>query len=141
MKTIFYAIILFFSATLPRFVYAIDNPDGTLTSKIIPDCAPNCSWIHLIQLANNLLNFLIYISIIVAAIMFAYAGFLYMSDGGNMNKVKDAHGIFTSVAVGIVIVLVAWLSIDTLLKSLTGKGLKDWSSDTSAKLITIEDIA
>jgi hypothetical protein len=133
MKSIFYTFL--FLAIIPVLTFAAGNPDGTLAPKLVPDCAPHCSWVHLVQLANNLLNFLIYISIIVAAIMFAYAGFLYMSDGGSMSKVKEAHGIFTSVAVGIIIVLVAWLGIDTLLKSLTGKGLKEWSKTSDAGLI------
>ena len=91
MKKPFHSFLFFVAVIVPRFAFAIDNPDGTLAPKLIPDCAPHCSWVHLIQLANNLLNFMIYFAVIIAAVMFAYAGYLYMSDGGSMSKVKEAH--------------------------------------------------
>ncbi len=112
----------------------LSEPTGVMSQRLLPDCGADCSWVHLVQLASNILNFLVYLSIIAAAIMFAYAGFLYMSDGGSMDKVKKAHGIFTAVVVGIIIVLVAWLSVDTLMKSLTGKGVKEWSKNQQSSI-------
>ncbi len=110
----------------------LSEPTGVMGQRLLPDCGADCQWSDLVQLGSNILNFLVYLSIIAAAVMFAYAGFLYMSDGGSMDKVKKAHGIFTAVVVGIIIVLVAWLSVDVLMKSLTGRGVREWSSNKSS---------
>jgi lysylphosphatidylglycerol synthetase-like protein (DUF2156 family) len=134
MKKQFLAVFLLtFVLYVPIVALAangLDNPGGNDPGTLVPSCeGSSCKFAHLVQLANNVLNLLVNLSIMAAALMFAYAGFLYMSDGGNMTKVKEAHTVFTSVAVGIIIVLIAWLSIDTLLNTLTGKGLKEWSSE------------
>ncbi len=77
-----------------------------------------CGWTHLLQLAQNLLNFMVYIAVPIAAIAFAYAGWLYLSARGNPGQITKAHGIFMNVAIGIVIVLVAWLVIDQIMEAL-----------------------
>ncbi len=77
------------------------------------------------ELAQNVLNFIIFLGIIISAIMFAYAGFLYTTAAGDKGKVGKAHTIFGAVAIGILITLSAWLLVNTLLDALTGEGLKE----------------
>ena len=71
-----------------------------------------CTFDHLIILAQNVINFLILkIAAPLAAIMFAYAGFLYVTNKGNEAQIKKAHDIFLYVFVGFVVVLAAWLIV------------------------------
>ena len=114
MKKIFSIILL-----TPFYVFA--------AGPLLPNCAPDCKWQDFITLANNVLQFMIYLAVIVSAVMFAYAGFLYLTSGGSADKVKKAHSVFWSVFVGIIITLVAWVAVDTLLNILTGKGVQEWS--------------
>lgn len=98
------------------------------TAQIVPCSGPDCNWNSLIELAERILDFIITISIIVAALMFAYAGWLFFSDSGNSSNVEQGKKIFAAVVIGLVIVLTAWLVVNTIIDTLTGKGLDERST-------------
>jgi hypothetical protein len=77
-----------------------------------------CGWQQLIQLAQKLINYLILIAIPIAAVTFAYAGFLILSSGGNSGKVEKGKEIFMKVAIGMAWILAAWVVINTILGAL-----------------------
>ena len=79
-----------------------------------------CEFADVLQLASNIINFLITISVVIATIAFAYAGFLYLTSGGDSGKVSKATGIFTNVVVGFIIVVGAWIIVHTILSALLG---------------------
>lgn len=80
-----------------------------------------CTFNHLITLAQNVINFLIFrIAAPLGAIMFAYAGFLYVTNRGNEGQVTQAHEIFLYVFWGLVIALAAWLLVNFILVFLLG---------------------
>src|SRR3989339_660014 len=61
----------------------------TLGEPLVPDCdrsvAEQCTWgwNELLTLVNNIITFiLVYMAVPIAAIMFAYAGFLLVTAGG-----------------------------------------------------------
>ncbi len=96
------------------------------SAQIVPDCGPGgCGWDDLVQLAKNSINFLIWIAIPISALMFAWAGFLYISAGGSQDKIKQAHSLFLNVGIGLVIVLGAWLIVSLILFALTDIDLGD----------------
>ncbi len=106
---------------------------GAQPSQIVPgDCNTTigengtftdpCGWTHFVQLANNILQFLVYLSVPIAAVAFVYAGWLYLSSQGNPGQISRAHGIFLNVAIGLIIVLVSWLVVDLILTSLATPG-------------------
>lgn len=97
----------------------IPNPNGQGTHKGFTD---PCGWNHLVKLGKNLLDFMIYIAVPIAAICFAWAGWLYLSARGNPGQISKAHGIFLNVTIGLVIVLVAWLVVDQIMKALVETG-------------------
>lgn len=80
-------------------------PCGTVAS------GEQCGWKHIVILGNNILNFLVVFSAVVATIMFVYAGFLYLTAMGNEEKIKDAHKIFWNVGLGFAFVLGAFLIV------------------------------
>lgn len=81
-----------------------------------------CGWTDLLTLGNNILQYMVYVAVPVAAIAFAYAGWLYLSSRGNPSQISKAHGIFLNVFIGLVIVLVAWLVVDQIFKALVQSG-------------------
>lgn len=70
-----------------------------------------CNYEDLIQLGVNVMGFAIYLMAILSVVALVYAGWLYMSSGGDEGNIKRAHGIFTNVALGIFLTLGAWLIV------------------------------
>lgn len=94
-------------------------PCGTEKDPITKRVTNPCTYDHIFELINTVINFILYIlAIPIAAIMFAYAGFLYLTSGGDTGKVSKATSIFGDVAMGLVFVAGAWLIIKTVLSVL-----------------------
>ncbi len=95
-----------------------------LTAQIVPSsCDQNggCQSIcDLAQLAQNVLNDAIYISVFLSAVLFAWAGWKHMSAGGDSHQISEANKVFSSVFIGLIVILSAWLIVDTLLRTLMG---------------------
>lgn len=86
-----------------------------------------CKVCDLATLAQNLINTGIFILVFLSAVLFAYAGFLYLTNAGNPSQASQAKSIFGHVAVGLIIILAAWLVVDTLMKSLLGGDFGPWN--------------
>ena len=98
---------------------------------LIPCTGTDCQACHLAGLAQNIINWLVGISIPLAAAMFAYAGVIYFTagSGGMLGKIDSAHKIFTSVGIGFLIVITAWLGIQTILKAVLAPGFyQSWNT-------------
>ncbi len=81
-----------------------------------------CGFNDIFVLINNILHFILFIiAIPISAIMFAYAGFLYLTSGGG-EQVSKAKGIFSGVATGLAIAAGAWLIIHSILLLLGYQG-------------------
>lgn len=81
-----------------------------------------CGYDDLVTLAKNVIDFLIFkIAAPLGAVMFAYAGFLYLTNGGNESKIKEAHTIFLYVFWGLVVALAAWLIVNFVLTFFLGE--------------------
>jgi len=68
-------------------------------------------------LINNVINFILYfMAIPIAAIMFAYAGFLMVTAGGEAAGARTkAKSIFTNAVIGLVLAAACWLIIKLVL--------------------------
>jgi hypothetical protein len=86
---------------------------------------PACSLCDLESLAQRVLNDGIYIAVFLSAILFAWAGWKLLTSVSNPGERTKAKEIFTNVTIGLVIILSAWLVVDTLMAALTGNHL--WS--------------
>lgn len=112
---------------------------------LVPECqfdadGPYCTACDLVNLVNNLLAFAVYLTTFVATIMFAYAGFLYVTAATNAENIKKAKDIFGKVLLGFVFVLTAWLIVDIVLSVLTEKNFGFWTNlDCSGGIPTFED--
>lgn len=103
----------------PLLVFGSEH-GGLVPCKGIDDCNFN----HLIILVKNIINFLIIVAAPLAAIMFVYAGWLYMTAQGDSGKVSQAHDIFRTVFLGFIFILGAWLAVYTISKALLGDELQ-----------------
>ena len=75
-----------------------------------------CDFNGLMETVNKVVNFFLFrMALPIAAIMFAYAGFLLVTSGGEAGKRTKAKDIFMNVALGLVFAAAAWLIIHTVL--------------------------
>lgn len=116
---------------LPLVAFAVQSPAELLSGSgggLVPQCeGAFCRACDLIELSSNVINFAIAFSVIIATLMFAYAGILYVTAASKPDQVKKAHGVFVNVFVGLVIVLTAWLLVNITFSVLTGRGLAIWT--------------
>lgn len=94
-------------------------PVIAFAAGLVPDCDPTkgCGWNDLMALVNKVINFVLFkMALPIAAIMFAYAGFLMVTAGGEAAHAREkAKEIFSNAVKGLIIALAAWLIISTLL--------------------------
>lgn len=70
-----------------------------------------CHFEDLFRLGMNVIRFLITLSIPVAGIGFAYAGFLMVTSGGSEKNRDRAKEIFSKVGIGFLFLIAAWLIV------------------------------
>jgi len=105
-----FVLLIMFS---PVLVLAQDWPG------LVP-CDQNCNCDQLMHLVNRVVNFIfVYLAIPILAIMFAYAGILLITAGGESASAKTkAKGIFTNAVSGFLIMAVSWIVIHSILEIL-----------------------
>lgn len=111
------------------FAFILSFAPIVMYAALVPCNGPDCTPCHVAQLAQNILTFLIEITVILAGIAFAIAGLMMVTAGGNMGQVEKAKGVFTNVAIGLIILLAAWLIVDTVMKLFVdqSKLLQPWN--------------
>lgn len=91
-----------------------------------------CTSCDIFVLIQNILNFLWYpLSVSIAALMFAYGGFLMIVGatgeislgGGQKSSYLRGKKVITNTIIGVAIVFFAWLTIDTIIKVVAGQTL------------------
>ena len=112
----------------PSLVLAQSN---ILPGQIVPKecngiggCQSIC---QLATVAQNVLNTGIYIAVFLSAVLFAWAGLKMLTSVANPGERTRAKEIFANVAVGLVIILVGWLVVDVLMRTLVGASVLPWN--------------
>ena len=98
-------------------------------------------WGMLIEVINNLISFFITLAIVfVAPLMFAYAGFLFVTNPVNASGKEKAKKVLWNTVIGIGIALAAWMIVDAIMVVLYNPDAKAgttkldaWSSLISSK--------
>lgn len=80
----------------------------------------DCSACNVVYMANGLITWLIGILCVIFAVILAIAGVKLVTSGGNASALDAAKSSFTNAIIGFLIVLSAWLIIDTIMRSLIG---------------------
>ncbi|MBI2474639.1 MAG: hypothetical protein HYV68_02980, partial [Candidatus Taylorbacteria bacterium] len=73
-----------------------------------------CKWEDVIKLVGNIIDLIIMVVSVAAALSFMYAGFLYLTSAGQQGPVDRAKGIFKKVLAGYIIILVAWIFVHAI---------------------------
>ena len=104
------------SALFPALALAVSLPGA-----IVPCTGISCGCRDLVQLVQNILNTGIYFAVFISAILFAWAGWQMISGKslGESGKIDKAKEVLWNVMIGLVIILAAWLIVDTIMRSLT----------------------
>lgn len=95
-------------------------------AAIVPDACryggSGCTICHLGELAINLTTFLIQdVALPLTAALVAVGGITLLISGPSETRRTLGKKILTSTLIGIIIVLVAWLATDTIIKTLTDR--------------------
>lgn len=85
---------------------------------------------ELVSLSNNIVRFIIGLIAVLGAIIMVYAGFLLVSSRGNASQMERAKQMFTNILIGMVIMLSAFLVVNTVMSMLVGsnESLVNWNN-------------
>ncbi len=89
-----------------------------------------CQMCHFIQMGNSIMMWFVVVLIVLGVFVLAFAGLKLITSGGNTQAKDQAKDMFVNVIVGYLLVLSAWLIVDTLMKVLTNDnigGLGPWN--------------
>jgi len=120
---IFVFILLLFS---PAPVAAAPWNESIVTCSGAQDAVVNgvqqraCTICDIAKVAQRILNLGIFVAVFLSAILFAWAGILLLTYAANPAGKDKAKTLFGNVLIGLLIILAAWLVIDTLMKVLVG---------------------
>ena len=118
------------------FVVSFVLPSVVLAQSALPTIVPqSCnqpggcqSVCDIAQIAQNILNLGIYLAVFLSAVLFAWAGLMYLTNVANPSGINKAKEVFFNVAIGLVIILAGWLVVDTVMKILVNQGnLGPWN--------------
>jgi|SRR3989344_771067 len=106
---------------VPVFSMAYDS-EGEL--GLVPcKTAAECNFGALMKLVDNVIKFVLYKLVLpIAAIMFAYAGFLMVTSGGSTESWSKAKSIFLNTVLGLIFALAAFIIIKLILTILGWDG-------------------
>ena len=76
----------------------------------------------MVTLANRIVTFIITIMVAIAVVLMAIAGFRLVTAGSNQGEYNRAKDLIKSILIGIIIILAAWLIIDTVMRALLNDG-------------------
>lgn len=84
-----------------------------------------CKFCHLFVLINNVINFILTrLTPIVATLMLVIGGGYYMAAGANQNHLKTAQEIFKATVVGLLVISMSWIFLNTFLSFM---GVSEWT--------------
>ncbi len=96
------------------------NADG-----LVPCGGPGqeaCQTCHAAQLVNNVIEWLLAFLGVIAVIAIVYAGTRLVISGGNRHAMEEAKSMMSHIIIGYMIILAAWLLVDTGMKMLLTDG-------------------
>ena len=118
-------ISLILSIAILSFLFLAPAVFADSTSGLVPCTGvdatgtPTCHFSDLLVLVSRVINFVVYALILpIAAIIFAYTGFLFLTSGGSPETKTKAKDILLKAVIGLIIILAAWLIVAVILGTL-----------------------
>ncbi|MCB9810992.1 MAG: hypothetical protein H6779_04850 [Candidatus Nomurabacteria bacterium] len=91
-------------------------------AAFVPCDGVDCSLCNLVDMINLIILWLFGIIFLIFAVIMLVAGFGLITAGGNQTALDEAKKKFQNAVIGIIIVMAAWLLIDTIMKGLLTDG-------------------
>lgn len=111
-----YSIILLAFLAFPTWVLAVDTDPRTNLGQATPDLIKKGDINVLIgQIIQGVLSFLG----VIFVVLIIYAGFMWMTAGGDSSKVQKAKDIIVRAIVGLIIVMSSYAITFTIISELT----------------------
>jgi hypothetical protein len=104
------------------------TPDTAMAQGFVTCEGKYCTACNLVELINKLIVWLFGIIFLIFAVLMVIAGFGLVTSAGNTSALEAAKSKFTNAIIGLLIVMGAWLLVDTIMRGLVGGG------DTGAKV-------
>lgn len=92
------------------------STDGTMTRE--------CDFSSLIEMANRIIKFLLYLSVPFVLAIIMYTAFLYLTANGSEVKLTKAKHMLWYVLVGLFWILISFILVYTVLDKLLAPGVK-----------------
>ena len=106
----------------PPLSYTDANGSPTSVNPVSGTQTTPCDFNALLTTVQRFINLLLYATIFIAVIMIVYAGFLYLTAGGDTGKTGKAKKIFWAVGIGMIISFTSWVVVYTVVVTLTPDG-------------------
>jgi len=119
---------LFTGVFLLLFLFSFEP---VMAQGLVTCSGPDCTFCSVVQLVDNIIQFVIILAIILATIGLAVAGVRLVVSQGNPAAVTAAKGTFFNVVIGIFIILIAWTLVDVVMKVLVGGQFGMWNEISS----------
>lgn len=108
--------LIMLAAVAPSLVGA----QGVIPTIVPEKCqganaATECGICQLAELVKNILNAAIFLAVIAAACLFAWTGFKFLTERDNSGSRTAAKKMFWNVMLGLIIILAAWLIVNTIM--------------------------
>ena len=113
-----YVVFLVIVVLLPAVAFAAGMPQ-----KIVPCNGIDCKVCDIASLAQNVLNMGIFLAVFLAAVLFAWAGIKFLTNQTNPGGLGAARQMFFNALLGLVLILAAWLLVDTIMYIFMGSHL------------------
>src|SRR6185369_13409148 len=88
---------------------------------LFPCDGPNCSFGDVIEVAQAVASRVVEFGFILAPFVFAFVGYLFLTSQDNPAKRIRARKIGINVAIGLVIMLIAWVVVNLILTALVSQ--------------------
>ena len=142
LLTLTLATIFFAQTTYAQETKLPVNADGTLEAEkgFVPCSGSNCSACDFVVLGNTAIKWLITISFLFFAVLAFRAGIKLVISQGNASALTDAKSSFTNAFIGLVIILIAFILVDTIMRQLvkgsgTIEGYGPWNEVRCSKQV------
>ena len=107
-----------FGGLVPKCGQVITTTDS-VTGKETFTMPTTCNFNFFMQLINNIIRFLLFtIATPLIALILVYAGYLFITAGGNAGVSEKVRHLLFNAVIGYIIALAAWLIVNTIISSL-----------------------
>ena len=106
----------------PALAFAAGLPERIVTCNGV-----DCNVCDIAIVAQNVLNTAIFILVALSAVLFAWAGWKMLIAQGDTESYSAGKRIFGNVVLGLVILLMGWIVIDTLMRTMLGSDFGPWN--------------